>query len=139
MSGLEVAAAVIGISDAGVRSIIGLCNFVKELKDAPIQVQQIGNETAVLIQSLSGLQFLHQVDEEIRTEVKRIGLPQAVSDCGTACADLQRDLEKWTRSGPKTLYSRVSVRRHQRRIDAYVARIGVARDAVTLSTGVANL
>jgi hypothetical protein len=139
MSGLDAAAAIIGISDAGIRSIVGLCNFVKDLKDAPTQVQHIGSEAAALTQSLSGLSFLHQADEESRMEVKRIGLPGAVSNGGTACADLKKDLEKWTMSGPNTLYSRVNVRRHKRKIDAYMAKISVARDAVTLSVGVANL
>lgn len=139
MSGLETAAAVIGITDVAIKGITGLYDFIDDLRDAPQRVQQIQHQMLVLTQSLSGLTFLDSASEEVKKEVKSIGLPTAVNECGTACDAFRQDLEKWTKSGAVTLRSRLDVLRHKKKIDYYLAKIRTTKGTIVVAISVANL
>jgi hypothetical protein len=139
MSGLETAAAVIGVTDVAIKGIVGLYEFIDGLRDAPKRVQTIQQQTLALTQSLEGLKFLDDASEEVKNEVKSIGLPTSVNECGAACDALRQDLEKWTKSGADKWWSRLDVLRHRKKIDYYLAKISTAKGTITVAVGVANL
>jgi hypothetical protein len=139
MSGLETVAAVIGITDVAIKGIAGLCDFISDLRDAPQRVQTIQQQVSALTQSLQGLQFLNDASEDVKKEVKTIGLPTSVNECGAACHALRQDLERWTKSGADKLSSRVDVLWHRKKIDHYLARIRTTTGTIIVAISVANL
>jgi hypothetical protein len=94
---------------------------------------------STLTRSLQGLEFLNDASEEVKREVKTIGLPTSVNECGAACDALRQDLERWTKSGADKWWSRLDVLRHRKRIDYYLARIRTTTGTIIVAISVANL
>jgi hypothetical protein len=139
MSGLEAAAAVIGITDVAIKGIVGLSNFISDLHDAPEQVRQIQHQASALTQSFKGLEILRSASRELKNDVDSIGLCVAVNECGNTCVSLQQDLEKWTKSGADKLVSRLNVLRHKKKVDGYLAKIKVTRGTIVVAISVVTL
>jgi hypothetical protein len=139
MSGFELIAGVVGVSDVAIKSIVGLYNYVADLKDAPSEIQRIRAETQGVVTSLRGLEFLTTADKTIQNEAKRVGLAQSVETCGKTCRDLEKDLKNWTKSGPQALSSRIKVVQHKARIARYTTEICTAKSTISLAVGIAHL
>jgi hypothetical protein len=139
MSGLEIVATVIGITEVAIKGITGLCDFIGDMRDAPKRVQMIQQQVSALTQSLQELKFLNDASEDVKNEVKTTGLPTSVNECGAACDALRQDLERWTKSGADKLSSRLDVLRHRKKIDHYLARIRTATGTIIVAINVANL
>lgn len=140
MSGLQEIAAIIGITEAAFRSISSLYNFVKDLQNAPREIQILREETACLNQSLfTLLKAYSSADIDIQAIASDIGLPNAIHRCGKACAELQRKLHVWTQSVLDTWLAKLQFRRHKKDIRSVVAEIDAAKQTTILTVVITQL
>ena len=139
MAGLETAAAVIGIADVAIRSILSFYDFVKDIEGAPDEIVRVRSETEALVICLSGLDFLQTTNQDIKDEVERIGIAESVELCGKACTEFEKDLKQWTKSGTQALSSKFKFVRHKAKVARYVAQICAAKGTVTLAVSIATL
>jgi hypothetical protein len=139
MSRLETSVAVIGITDVSIEGTVGLCDFISDLRDALERVQTIQQQVSALAQSLQGLEFLNDASEDVKKEVKTMGLLTFVNECCSAYDALRQDLERWTKSGADKWWSKLDVLRHRKKIDYYLARIEMTRGTIIIAVSVTNL
>lgn len=139
MSGIEGIGAIIGVADVACRSIFGLYNFVRTLKDAPLEVQGILRETSALQLCLTELRVLETAGEETHAAIRRVGLSQVVNSCGEACGRLHNDLIKWKIHSSQTWNAKLQFRRHKKSIDSTLAEIGEAKQTAILTVLVTQL
>ncbi|KAI7371501.1 hypothetical protein KC354_g544 [Hortaea werneckii] len=138
MSGLEVAAAVVGITDVAIRSILISYDFLKDIQEAPEAVSRLRRETNAVVQSLQSLKFLNSADGKVQELVKQVGLAEAVNQCGDSCDGLNKNLAKWTSSGDG-LISKLQVVRHKAQVEKCCQQIRTAKGTVVLAVSVASL
>ncbi|KAK4892387.1 hypothetical protein LTR27_009043 [Elasticomyces elasticus] len=138
MSGLEVIAAVVGISDVAIRSIFATYDFLKDVHEAPGAIKQVRVEAAAVINALPGLDFLKNSNAEVQDLVKRVSLAEAVDQCGASCAGLNKDLEKWTKSGDG-LVGKLKFVRHKAQVEKCCTQLHRAKGTITLAVSIASL
>ncbi|KAI7385772.1 hypothetical protein KC336_g17903, partial [Hortaea werneckii] len=138
MSGLEVAAAVVGITDVAIRSILISYDFLKDIQEAPEAIARLRRETNAVVQSLQSLKFLNSADGKVQELVKQVGLAEAVNQCGDSCDGLNKNLAKWTSSGDG-LISKLQVVRHKAQVEKCCQQICTAKGTVVLAVSVASL
>ncbi|KAK5680098.1 hypothetical protein LTS10_008048 [Elasticomyces elasticus] len=138
MSGLEVAAAAIGISDVAIRSISATYDFLQEVREAPEAILQVRDETGAVINVLPGLDFLKTSSADVHGLVKRVGLVEAVEKCGASCTNLNKDLDKWTKSGDG-LVGKLKFVRHKAQVEKCCTQLHRAKGTITLALGIASL
>ncbi|GAB1738478.1 hypothetical protein NU219Hw_g3284t1 [Hortaea werneckii] len=138
MSGLEVAAAVIGITEVAIRSILVSYDFLKDIQEAPEAVARLRQETTAVVQSLQSLEFLKRANGQVQELVKQVGLAEAVNQCGASCDGLNKSLAKWTSSGDG-LVSKLQMVRHKSQVEKCCQQIRTAKGTVVLSVSVASL
>jgi hypothetical protein len=139
MSGLQEVSALIGVAEVAFRSISSLYGFVKDLKNVPVEFEGLQQETAILQQCLSELRLLDGADEETRQTLKRIGLPQAVTHCGSACARLEKDLCKWTSYPTTSLRFKIHFKWKKKEIEGTITKIGLAKQTAILTVVITQL
>ncbi|RMY97434.1 hypothetical protein D0862_08073 [Hortaea werneckii] len=132
MSGLEVAAAVIGITEVAIRSILVSYDFLKDIQEAPEAVARLRQETTAVVQSLQSLEFLKRANGQVQELVKQVGLAEAVNQCGASCDGLNKGLAKWTSSGDG-LVSKLQMVRHKSQVEKCCQQIRTAKGTVVLS------
>ncbi|RMZ04190.1 hypothetical protein D0862_05386 [Hortaea werneckii] len=138
MSGLEVAAAVVGITDVAIRSILLSYDFLKDIQEAPEAVARLRQETNAVIQSLQSLGCLKSANGKVQELVKQVGLAEAVNQCGATCDGLNKNLAKWTSSGD-SLVSKLQMVRHKAQVEKCCQQIRTAKGTVVLAVSVASL
>ncbi|KAI7371360.1 hypothetical protein KC354_g625 [Hortaea werneckii] len=138
MSGLEVAAAVVGITEVAIRSILISYDFLKDIQEAPEAVARLRQETTTVVQSLQSLKFLDSADGKVQELVKQVGLAEAVNQCGASCDGLNKNLAKWTSSGDG-LVSKLQIVRHKSQVEKCCQQIRTAKGTVVLAVSVASL
>ncbi|KAI7358878.1 hypothetical protein KC320_g851 [Hortaea werneckii] len=138
MSGLEVAAAVVGITDVAIRSILLSYDFLKDIQEAPEAVARLRQETNAVIQSLQSLGCLKSANGKVQELVKQVGLAEAVNQCGASCDGLNKNLAKWTSSGD-SLVSKLQMVRHKAQVEKCCQQIRTAKGTVVLPVSVASL
>lgn len=138
MSGLEIAAAVVGITDVAIRSILATYDFCRDIKDAPEAIAQLRSELGAVVQALSGLETLENASQDVQDAVTRVGLREAVTQCGDACSKLKKDLAKWTKSGDG-LVARLQFRRHREQVQVCQAQTEKAKTTITMAISIAIL
>lgn len=138
MSGLEVAAAVVGITDVAIRSILISYDFLKDIQEAPEAVARLRQETTAVVQSLQSLKFLDSADGKVQELVKQVGLAEAVNQCGVSCDGLNKNLAKWTSSGDD-LVIKLQMVRHKGQVEKCRQQIRTAKGTVVLAVSVASL
>jgi hypothetical protein len=140
MSGLEIAVAIIGVGDVAVRSILSFIDYLQQLHDAPEEVQKARHEIEAVVKNANGLDFLQNDSQPVKDKVLEIGLKEVVEDCGTACAELEKDLKERTKKGGVSgLVSKMKVTRHKAKFGTYTARIASTRSTVILAVTTAGL
>ncbi|KAI6831313.1 hypothetical protein KC315_g2185 [Hortaea werneckii] len=132
MSGLEVAAAVVGITDVAIRSILISYDFLKDIQEAPEAVARLRQETTAVVQSLQSLKFLDSADGKVQELVKQVGLAEAVNQCGVSCDGLNKNLAKWTSSGDD-LVIKLQMVRHKGQVEKCRQQIRTAKGTVVLA------
>lgn len=65
MAGLEVAAAVVGITGVAIRSILITYSFLKDMQEAPEAVARLRQESTTVVRSLQGLESLKSANEKV--------------------------------------------------------------------------
>ncbi|KAK5728136.1 hypothetical protein LTR17_012144 [Elasticomyces elasticus] len=138
MSGLEVVAAVVGITDVAVRSISTTYNTVKAVQDAPTAIAKLSRETEAVVRILPGLKVLESASGHVQQLVKNVGLAEAVNECGRSCESLNGDLEKWTKSGDR-LVTKLRFVSHKARVERCCADVHTAKGTVVLAVSIASL
>ncbi|KAK5707421.1 hypothetical protein LTR17_020714 [Elasticomyces elasticus] len=138
MSGLEVAAAVVGISDVAIRSILATYDFLREVQEAPEAIKQVRDETAGVVNAFPGLDFLKTSSVDVQDLVKRVGLVEAVEQCGASCGSLNKDLDKWTKSGDG-LVGKLKFVRHKAQVEKCCTQLHRAKGTITLAVSIASL
>lgn len=138
MSGFEVAAAAIGMTDVAFRSINAIYNSLRHIKDAPSAIKQLRDELGAVIRALSGFEFLHDVNQEVQHQMQRVGLPEAITHCEASCKRLEKDLVKWTKSSDG-LVARLQYLRHREQVHDCLAQIEKAKATITMGVGIAML
>ncbi|KAI7204095.1 hypothetical protein D0869_01952 [Hortaea werneckii] len=138
MSGLEVAAAIVGVTDVAIRSILISYDLLKDLQEAPEAVARLRQETSAVAQSLQSLESLKTANGNVQELVKQVGLAEAVNQCGASCDGLNKNLAKWTSSGDG-LVSKLQMVRHKSQVEKCCQQIRTAKGTVVLSVSVASL
>ncbi|KAK3628664.1 hypothetical protein LTR56_018479 [Elasticomyces elasticus] len=138
MSGLEVIAAVLGITDVALRSISTTYNTVKAVKDAPTTIAKLSRETGAVIHILPGLEGLQDASGETQEMVRRVGVAEAVNECGKSCASLNEDLVKWTKSGD-SLVAKLRFVSRKAQVERCCADMHTAKGTVVLAVSMATL
>ncbi|KAH8707490.1 hypothetical protein GQ44DRAFT_817509 [Phaeosphaeriaceae sp. PMI808] len=139
MSGLEVAVAVIGITDVALRSIKGLYDFFQDLQDARESLPQIWSEVTYIQANLSSLDFLSKADEDTLKEVKATGITQGINDCGNVCEKFTRQLTRWTKDGVDGLGGKLKFKIHSAQIKKNGARLWATARMLDMSIGILTL
>ncbi|KAI7221593.1 hypothetical protein KC333_g1665 [Hortaea werneckii] len=138
MSGLEVAAAIVGITDVAIRSILISYDLLKDLQEAPEAVARLRQETSAVVQSLQSLEPLKTANRDVQELVKQVGLAEAVNQCGASCDGLNKNLAKWTSSGDG-LVGKLQMVRHKSQVEKCCEQIRTAKGTVVLAVSVASL
>ncbi|GAB1725526.1 hypothetical protein NU195Hw_g6404t1 [Hortaea werneckii] len=138
MSGLEVAAAVVGITDVAIRSILLSYDLLKDIQEAPEAVARLRQETATAVQSLHSLECLKSANREVQELVKQVGLAEAVNQCGASCDGLNKNLARWTSSGDGVV-SKLQMVRHKAQVEKCCQQIRTAKGTVVLAVSVRSL
>lgn len=140
MSGLEIAAATIGITDVAIRSIKGLYDKIQEYQDVPEDVQCFRDEITGLQTNLSGLEFLNHANDNTKEQVRKIGLDQYVNSCGGACTQFEAKLAKWTkRDSGKSFRDRMNILRNKTAIQKFTSQVKNTARLVNLAVGILTL
>jgi hypothetical protein len=139
MSGLEAAAAVIGITDVALRSLRGLYDLFQDLQDARESLPQIWSEISYLQTNLSSLEFLAKADEDMLKEVKATGITQKINECGSACDKFTRQLTRWTKDGMDGLSGKLKFKLHSAQIEKNRARLWVTSRILDMAVGILTL
>ena len=139
MSGLEIAAGVIGITDFGLRGIKGLYDFFQDLQDAREKLPQIWSELSHIQSNLSSLEFLSKADEDTLEEVRATGLTQGMNDCGSACDKLTRQLVRWTEKGVDSFTGKLKFKLHSAQIEKNRTRIWATARMLDMTVGILTL
>ncbi|RMY13973.1 hypothetical protein D0868_01721 [Hortaea werneckii] len=132
MSGLEVAAAIVGITDVAIRSILISYDILKDLQEAPEAVARLRQETSAVVQSLQSLESLKTANGDVQELVKQVGLAEAVNQCGASCDGLNKNLAKWTSSGDG-LVGKLQMVRHKSQVEKCCQQIRTAKGTVVLA------
>ncbi|KAI7075495.1 hypothetical protein KC352_g42056, partial [Hortaea werneckii] len=138
MSGLEVAAAVVGITDVAIRSILLSYDLLKDIQEAPEAVARLRQEIATVVQSLHSLGCLKSANREVQELVKQVGLAEAVNQCGASCDGLNKNLARWTSSGDGVV-SKLQMVRHKAQVEKCCQQIRTAKGTVILAVSVRSL
>ena len=136
---LQELAAVIGITEVALRSVSALYEFLKDLQDAPLEIERIKAEASTLERTLQYLSSLDAAYIELRDLSQRTGLAVAVNRCGDACHRLLQDLYRWTPNSKHTTISRIQFRLHKRTIENVKAEISATKQTTILALGVAQM
>jgi hypothetical protein len=140
MSGFEGIAAIIGVVDISLKSVIGLYNFVSELKSIPAELERLRREIKLFFECLRPLdRRLTKLDNDGKASILNTGLRQAVEACSQACEQLQADLSHWSPASNTSVWSRLIVQAHKKKIEAATAEVFAAKQAVILAAVVVNL
>jgi hypothetical protein len=139
MSGLEVAAGVIGITDVALRSIKGLYDFFQDLQDAREQLPQIWSEISYLQNNLTSLEFLSKADEDTLKEVKATGITQGMNECGSVCSKFIRQLSRWTKDGVDGLLGKLKFKLHSTQIEKNRTRLWATARMLDMTIGILTL
>jgi hypothetical protein len=81
MSGLEQIAAIVGLTDFGLRSVSLVYNAIKDLKNVPEEIEDIRVEIEILQQCLIQFQIQTADSDHVATVVERFGLPTVLRHC----------------------------------------------------------
>ncbi|KAF1988968.1 hypothetical protein K402DRAFT_461403 [Aulographum hederae CBS 113979] len=139
MSGLEAAAAIIGITDVALRSVKGLYNFFEDLQDARESLPQIWSEISYLQTNLSSLEFLAKAGEDTLKNVKATGITQGINECGNVCDKFTRQLTRWTKDGVDGLIGKLNFKLHSAQIEKNRARLWVTARMLDMAVGILTL
>lgn len=140
MSGLEIAAATVGITDAAIKSIKGLYDKVQEYRDAPEDVKCFRDEITGLQTNLSGLEFLNHANDNTKEQVRKIGLDQYMNSCGGACTQFEAKLAKWTKHDKgKSFRDRMNILRNKTAIQKFTSQVRNTARLVSLAVGILTL
>ncbi|KAK5170527.1 uncharacterized protein LTR77_005115 [Saxophila tyrrhenica] len=139
MSGLQEIAAIVGIADAGFRSISALYDFLSSLRTAPAEIATLRNHISTLQRTLSVLSSVKGSNVRTQDLTRQVGLPHAIDSCGQACDKLRKDLERWTKSGSSNWKAQIQFRWHRKLVEAALAEIGHAKETTLLAVVVTQL
>ncbi|CAN9360265.1 unnamed protein product [Alternaria alternata] len=139
MSGLEIAAGVIGITDFGLRGIKGLYDFFQDLQDARENLPQIWHELSCIQSNVVSLKFLSEADEDTLKEVRATGITQGMNDCGSACDKLNRQLIRWTERGVDSFTGKLNFKLHSAQIEKNRVRLWATARMLDMTVGILTL
>jgi hypothetical protein len=139
MSGLEAAAAIIGITEVALRGIKGLYDFFQDLQNAREELPQIWVEVSYLQNNLSSLEFLSKADEDTLKEVRAIGITQGMNDCGSACDKFIRQLTRWSKDGVESFIGKLKLKLHSAQIEKNRARLWATARMLDMAVGILTL
>ncbi|KAI6870344.1 hypothetical protein KC338_g3106 [Hortaea werneckii] len=112
MSGLEVAAAVVGVTDVAIRSILLSYDFLKDIQEAPEAVARLRQETNAVVQSLQSLDCLKSANGNYKSSLSSSG---------------------------DGLVSKLQMVRHKAQVEKCCQQIRTAKGTVVLAVSVASL
>jgi hypothetical protein len=101
MDPFSITAGSIGITGVAISSFSQLRNLLSAYADAHEEVRDISTSLQDLENPLSALAQLHITERDVsaatKDDLQRAGIPEAVNNCGAACAKFASDLERWTK------------------------------------------
>jgi predicted DNA-binding protein YlxM (UPF0122 family) len=139
MSGLEMAAGAIGITDVALKSIKGLYDVIQAYKEVPDKIKGFKSEIASLQNNLAGLKFLEIADEPTREEVTKTGVADAINSCGKACDEFKKKLDVWTKRGDDSFRDKVIIVRNRSSVQKYTAKIWTTARLLDSAIGILTL
>lgn len=141
MSGLQEIAAIIGVAEVSIRGISRLHKLLKDLKNAPKEIETLREETSGLYQTLSALQGLIEKSnvDDIGPLAQELRLISSLNRCGQACTKLQSSLPPINATEARTLLGRVKSFRRKKSIENVVDEIQRTQKIVLLTISVTNL
>lgn len=139
MSELEVAAAVIGITDSSLQSLKATYDFFNGRQHVREQLPQVWAEISHLQQNLPSLQFLLTVDEDTLREVRATSIAEAVNDCDSACNRFNRQLGRWTEKGVAGFMGKLQYKLHTAQIEKNRSRLWATARMLDMTIGILTL
>ncbi|CAI6336253.1 unnamed protein product [Periconia digitata] len=139
MSGLEVAAGIIGIADVTLKSIKGLYDVFQAYQEVPAELERFHKEITGLQSNLGGLAYLETADEATREEVRKLGLDKHMESCAASCEEFKRKLEKWTRHGPSSFRDKARILVNASNIQKYTTRMWTTARMLDSAIGILTL
>ncbi|KAJ5154502.1 Cytochrome P450 [Penicillium coprophilum] len=116
MDPFSLTAGAVGITAFALSSISNLRKLLDGLEEASNVLQDVRSNLEAIQRPLSALTDLQISDSKTHAETRKVleetGVAEAVNNCGQACAEFTKKLEKWTKhsSAPKlSLRDRLSV------------------------------
>jgi hypothetical protein len=109
MDPFSITVGALGITQFAISSIVQLRDSIYDLAEAKEVVQDVASNLDAVRRPLAALGELSISDEATYTAAKedleKTGVVEAVNNCGQACADFTKNLERWTRHSSSTKLS----------------------------------
>jgi DNA-directed RNA polymerase subunit L len=101
MDPFSITVGALGITELAISSIEKLHNFINSLAEAKEVVQDIAASLEAIQHPLKALANLKIADsatsDAAKKDLKETGVAEAVNQCGQACAEFTKKLERWTK------------------------------------------
>jgi len=101
MDPFTITVGALGITEFAMSSIEKLHTFIINLKDAKNVVNDIGVKLEGIKRPLDTLAAINFPDDATlkaaKEDLNKTGVAEAVNQCGTACEEFHKNLEKWTK------------------------------------------
>lgn len=109
MDPFSITVGALGITDFALSSINQLRKTITGLAEAQDVVQDINSDLEAIQCPLTALQEFNFPDSlsctAAKGDLKKTGMAEAVNECGQACADFNKKLNKWTKHSTNTKLS----------------------------------
>ncbi|CAI7577519.1 unnamed protein product [Penicillium glandicola] len=109
MDPLSITASALGITGFALSSISNIRRIIDDIQEANDVMQDVTSNLEAIELPLSALEKLQITDStthaEIKEDLKKTGVVEAVNKCGQACAEFKKKLEQWTRHSSTTKLS----------------------------------
>ena len=101
MDPFSITVGALGITEFAISSIVRLRDFINGLAEAKEVVQDIASNLEGIERPLAALKKLSISDGATSTaaeeDLKKAGVAEAVNNCGDACDEFTKNLQKWTK------------------------------------------
>ncbi|KAL5115304.1 hypothetical protein ACEQ8H_006817 [Pleosporales sp. CAS-2024a] len=113
MDPLSFSAGAIGMTAFATASIMQLRDLIEGLSEAQYLVADVATSLANIESPINTLEQLFVSEKlsslAVKEDLRKVGVAEAVNNCGNACSDFGKNLAKWTKHSSN---SKLSLRDH---------------------------
>jgi len=101
MDPFSITAGALGITGFAISSIVQLHDLIDSLAEAKTVVQDVASNLEGIQRPLAALDELkisnRAIADGVKDDLIKTGIAETVNNCGRACDDFTKNLEKWTK------------------------------------------